>query len=594
MNRYRMIVGLAIAVGLSGVWLVASAPSASTGTQSLQPVTLLGTAVPTAASATSASDSPSVDVTAVRPSIERALPRQLRLGAASLAPLQVPTVKGTRVASIGRNARGFNALNHFDQRTANGGNQFSLEPPDQALAVGAGFVVESVNTVLRVFDAQGKPLTGVVDLNTFFGLAAQITRTTPPSFGPFLSDPKLYFDTATNRWFLTVLEIDVDPVTGAFGNHAATLIAVSATSDPTGQWFTYALDGTDDGTNGTPSHPGCPCFGDQPLIGADRNGFFVTTNEFSIAGSDFNGAQVYALSKTALEAGSPSQTAVHLGDLPLAEGPAYSLQPATSPSGDSEDAAGGTEYFLSALDFTGTLDNRIAVWALTNTGSLRGAKPDVALASLVLASETYGQPPAADQKAGPIPLGNLAGDPLAAIETNDDRLNQVVFADGKLFSGVNTVLTVNGEQRAGIAYFVVKPGAKGGLSGRVTSQGYLAASGNNVIFPSIGAGADGSAVMTFTLVGPDFFPSVGYWPLGEDTLRVAGVGKGPEDGFTGYPALAGGDGVARWGDYSAAVASGGRIWFAAEYIPASCASVACGTNRTTLANWGTFVGSVSQ
>jgi hypothetical protein len=48
--------------------------------------------------------------------------------------------------------RSFDGLNHRDQRTANGGNQFSIEPPDQGLCAGNGFVMESVNDVLRVYD----------------------------------------------------------------------------------------------------------------------------------------------------------------------------------------------------------------------------------------------------------------------------------------------------------------------------------------------------------------------------------------------------------------------------------------------------------
>lgn len=43
----------------------------------------------------------------------------------------------------------------------------------------------------------------------------------------------------------------------------------------------------------------------------------------------FNGAQIYALSKKELEAGTLG-TMVHIGNLPLAEGTAYSVQPATS------------------------------------------------------------------------------------------------------------------------------------------------------------------------------------------------------------------------------------------------------------------------
>jgi len=69
-------------------------------------------------------------------------------------------------------------LNFRQQRVANGGNQFSVEPPDQALCVGNGFVVEVVNTVLRVFDTSGNALSGVVDLNTFYGYAPAINRAT--------------------------------------------------------------------------------------------------------------------------------------------------------------------------------------------------------------------------------------------------------------------------------------------------------------------------------------------------------------------------------------------------------------------------------
>src|SRR6185369_11946946 len=63
----------------------------------------------------------------------------------------------------------FKGLNHRDQRLANGGNQFSIEPPDQGLCAGNGYILESVNDALRVFDTDGHALTGVIDLNTFYG-----------------------------------------------------------------------------------------------------------------------------------------------------------------------------------------------------------------------------------------------------------------------------------------------------------------------------------------------------------------------------------------------------------------------------------------
>ena len=79
-----------------------------------------------------------------------------------------------------------------DQRRANLGNQFSVEPPDQALCVGGNYVVESVNTVMRVFDkTTGAALTGVQDLNSFYGYPAQFDRTTGAQ-GPFITDPICY------------------------------------------------------------------------------------------------------------------------------------------------------------------------------------------------------------------------------------------------------------------------------------------------------------------------------------------------------------------------------------------------------------------
>ncbi len=499
----------------------------------------------------------------------------------------VPAVKGSPVTTNHNDASGFNALSHLDQRLAGTGaytnTQFSLEPPDQGLCVGGDYVVEAINTALAVYDKSGNLLAGPTALNQFFNLVPEINRTTGVR-GDFTSDPKCYYDTMTRRFFLTLLQIDP-----GLSIRSHTLIAVSATSNPTGSWRFFRFDTTDDGLFGTPSHPGCAtvgCFGDQPLIGADAYGFYITTNEFSNDGAAFNMAQVYALSKSALAAGLVPPAMVHFDNIPLAEGYSYTLQPATSPSASQYELdRGGTEYLLSALDFNGALDNRVALWALTNTRSLNRSSPNVSLASQVLASESYGQPGPAHQKAGPQPYGGTAL--LPQLNSNDDRMNQVVYAGGLLYSGVNTILTVGGVQQVGIAYFEVKPGwKKDALNGKVDQQGYVAVKGNDVIFPSIGVTSEGKALMAFTLTGADYYPSAAYLKLSEDRtpVHLIGVGAGPEDGFTGYNAD-GSQGTARWGDYSAAVASGGSIWFATEYIP--------GGPRTLFANWGTFIGSLN-
>jgi hypothetical protein len=528
------------------------------------------------------------------------------LSSARVPAAHVPTPAGQGVASSNLGASGFVGLSHRDQRLAGTGSyvdtQFSLEPPDQALCVGNGFVLESVNTALRVFDAAGDALTPPVALNQFFGLAPEVIRAASPVYGDFTSDPKCHFDADTGRFFLTLLQADVVPETGDFTGRTHVLIAVSATGDPTGLWYTYSLDTTNDGTFGTPKHPGCPCLGDQPLIGADANGFYISTNEFPFFQAGFNGAQVYATSKAKLASGVPGPAVlIDAGQIAAPDGGIwYTLQPATTPPGGAFAAtAGGTEYFMSALDFNGTLDNRIAVWALTNTSSLNDASPAIALTHVVVDSEVYGQPPDAQQRTGPLPLADalvgilgLPREKLELVAGNDDRMNQVVYAHGKLYGAVNTVVkTKNGPTRVGIAYFVVAPSVGGGgLAAAMSTQGYVAVNQQNAMYPAIGVNADGSGAMVFTLVGPDVYPSAAYIALGETgatgSVHIAGDGAAPEDGFTGYKAYGAEGRTARWGDYSAAaVAADGSVWLATEFIP--------GGPRTSLANWGTFVVNVT-
>jgi hypothetical protein len=160
-------------------------------------------------------------------------------------------------------------------------------------------------------------------------------------------------------------------------------------------------------------------------------------------------------------------------------------------------------------------------------------------------------------------------------------------------------LKVGGAEQQGIAWFGVEPRFDGpNLTGRVVRQGYVAVAGADVLFPSIGLDDEGNGVIAFSLSGAQYFPSAAYVDMvnGRDLpfVHVAGAGKDPEDGFSGYVAF-GGAGVARWGDYSAAVADGNRVWFAAEYIPKACSSTTSTTTppcRTVNADWGTFVSTV--
>src|SRR5919199_5503027 len=190
---------------------------------------------------------------------------------------------------------GFEGLNFYQQRYARGGNQFSVEPPDQAMCAGNGYVVEAVNDVLNVFsqstgasalpDNTATNIVGgfprdvnhAVDLNSFYGYAPAINRSTGVR-GPFVTDPSCLYDAATQRFFVVVLTLETRP-NGSFTGVNHLDLAVSQTSNPTGQWNIYRLDVTNDGSNPEPSNA-CPCLGDYPHIGADANGFYITTNAY--------------------------------------------------------------------------------------------------------------------------------------------------------------------------------------------------------------------------------------------------------------------------------------------------------------------------
>ena len=287
---------------------------------------------------------------------------------------------------------------------------------------------------------------------------------------------------------------------------------MNTTGDPTTPWTTYRIDTTDLG------NPGCPCFGDQPLLGIDQDNIYVSTNEFSILGPQFNGAQIYAISKSELVALAKSVHFVHFGNLRIGGAIAASVQPAISFG--TPDA----EYFMNSLDPNGTFDNRIGVWAMTNRQAVsQGGTPT--LSHLVITSEPYAVPPPAVQKGS-----------TSTLDSGDDRMQQVQYINGQLWGELGTAVTIPNDntERAGAAWFEVNPHLSGQTIGSaaVTKQGYVTSKGNYLIYPAIQASPRGTAAMIMTLTGKGFYPSVVYTVLqsGQSTfgpLQLAASGTGP-------------------------------------------------------------------
>ncbi len=546
----------------------------------------------------------------------------------------------------------FDGLNFRQQRVANRGNQFSVEPPDQGLCVGNGFVMESVNDVVNVYDAAGQQLLGVTDLNSFYGYPPAIKRGSPNKFGPSLTDPTCLFDTATQRWFHVVLTLDRISV-GSDGlsfsqnmtgrNHLD--IAVSNSSNPLGTWTIYRVPVQDDGTEGTPNHACAPgstqpptrthpraCLGDYPHIGADANGFYITTNEFNFFANGFHAAQIYAFSKNDLVNLAAAVTLFQFDTAatPAAGLPGFGLSPASSAASFVSDN-GGTEYLISSFAvFHAGLDNRLALWSLTNTQALNwGGAPS--LTNAIVGVEAYANPPARVNQPGSgtndstkkWPLGQcinntpcntfLNGLPgvaqnIGKIAANDSRMAQVMYANGKLWTALTTGIATTNDPtvRAGIAFFVLLP--QGTSKAKVVQQGYVAMDFGSLVFPTAAATESGRGVISFTLTGNNDFPSVGYVPLdalvGAGDVRIVQAGAGLADSFTEYPFEIGGSTRSRWGDYGAAVVDGDSIWFATEYVAQSCDLAtyeagfgsnfgSCAGTRASLGNWATRITKVT-
>jgi hypothetical protein len=442
----------------------------------------------------------------------------------------------------------FNGVSSRDSGATNFGQEF--EPPDQGLCVGNGFVVEMVNSAYTVYRPNGSVVAGPFNVNGPFD----------EGLTQFTSDPRCYYDPATNTWFATLLFINAE------SNASSLDVAVNTSGDPTTVWTTYKIDTTGLGGKTGPRHPGCPCFGDQPTLGIDGANLYVTTNEFSIVGEQFNGAQIYAIAKKDLVALSPTLHFAHFANLSIGGSVANSVQPALSAGTPS------AELFLSSLDPTGTFDQRVGVWAMTK-GALvaKGGTPK--LSSLVLPSEAYGVPPKAEQRGAP-----------SLIDAGDDRMQQAQFTGSSVWGELDTAVTIPGDStpRAGAAWFQVEPTVAGGVikSAKIKRQGYVAVLGNYTLYPAIAVSPSGTAAMVMTASGKSRFPSAAF-----ATLAPTATSFGPvtiaAPGSTNYD-----PGAERWGDYSWAVTdpTGTSAWLATEYVPPKSSQTTDGVR-----DWGTRV-----
>jgi hypothetical protein len=421
-------------------------------------------------------------------------------------------------------------------------------------------VGEFVNNAFAIYDPNGVQLLKTIAAYKLFK---------QPSTA-FMSDPRCYFDQATQRWFLTEFVV---------GNTSGTVpstqfIDVSDTSDPMGSWSVWAINTTDKG------RPNCPCFGDFDQLGVDNNGVYIATNEFGVA-AGYNGVIIYAVSKQLLEQFRNTGIKPTLFRYRVTAdqfGQPYHISPASSPPGAR--FAPETEYFVESNSDSFS-DDHLLVYGMQETSLLAQPAPPL-LVNTRVTTQSYSFPPNGQQKAGPIPLGDANQDSEGTLQADFNAIQEVTYNNGHLLAEASTA---SKDGNVGAAWFELVPHNNGG-SAHVAHQGVVSVAGQSLLYPVIAVNSAGAGYMGFTLTGPNYFPSAAYQtftttgPSGP--VRIAAAGAVPEDSFTCYAAFVGPFyGGCRWGDYSMGVAMGSDVFLATEYVPPS--------SRDILTNWGTFV-----
>jgi len=457
-------------------------------------------------------------------------------------------------------AVGVKGLNAFETANLYGGE--IVEPADQGLCAGNGYVIETNNLgEILIFNPALGLLSAPISLDTLMGLT-----TLGWSSGGDVSC--LYDYNHGGHWFFTEFvsptsEASGGIFAGCFAGVANTCyegIAVSVGSNPFGHYNLYLLN-----ANYNPAEPGYPYeLNDFAKIATTQDAFLVFYDEFPLYCGGFglgcfNGAQEFAFDKKAMELGLP--TTLHsgmpnpkfnvaienMGLFPTPDGTCpgthgatcwYQVIPAQSPDPTQFDNShGGSGFMLAALDFFGAGDNRIAIFdwtGLSHLDSLKcGSCSGIMFGGQLFSGveSYYNLGFVAPQKAGRIPLGDacvanglnttnvsVVSCPEGGIATNGDGFTQVSLAGGQVWGAISTAIlqSYNSgvgcpclEPHMGAAYWVIgtDPFDSTGWF-TLTNQQYVTAMHEDLEFPAIAAegswsqdGGNLGAIITFTLSG---------------------------------------------------------------------------------------------
>ena len=387
------------------------------------------------------------------------------------------------------------------------------EPPSMQVAAGPNNVVELTNIVGRIFDKSGNDLSDF-NLNTFFGVATDI----------FSSDPRIEYDTLSQRWFISFLTFDTTDITTA--HNGFWNLAVSIDSNPLDGFNVYQVETLGD-------------FPDQPPLGFNDDKVVTGGNSFSCNpdcnDGPYEGNEFLVWNKSELLAGAASIDTDY--NPPDEDSSDFPIIPAKSRTSTS------TLWMVSACVNTySECNDMLNLWSVTGVPGVDGGSTAT---PSTLAIAEIDPPPVAPQK------GNSSN----PIDTGDGRLLDAAFRDGLLWASGNASCTPSSDTiaRSCLQYIEVL------TSGASPSVGRDFAFGTKSFYdyyPSIDLDSADDLITSFTQSSGTEFPSAYVdGRLATEVNNVLGTPVVIEAGSASYSSPnpeSDNSNAFPWGDYSGA------------------------------------------
>lgn len=417
------------------------------------------------------------------------------------------------------------------------------QPPDMAVAASNQWVLQHVNTSVAVYSTSGAIQPGwPKNSQQFFGVSNPLPAGCDPA-GPFLSDPRAFYDPNTGRFWTAMLQVE-----NAFGIAPACnflsgyWIAVSQTSDPNGSWNVYFFD----------MALGNPNAADYTQLGFDEKNIYFSGNMFPISTGNFY-AQIMAANKTKMENGQ-SVTAYGFNNLtsPSDGSIVDTVQPVATEANSNTPADIGLFVDTTNGNCISNTCEGVNVFGIHNPGT-----KSQSLNTVFVPTTSYAFAPNADQPSC-----------TQCVETIDLRITGTpVYHNGLISFSIDTGVANNsGVDVPGIFWGQVQPQVTNGVltGASIYQSGYFAFAGDqDASFGAFMADNNGNLIMVYDTMSSTLFPSIAYtgrratFPLGQFHDAGNFLHKGVTSTLD-----------SRWGDYEATSFNGissDDIWIASQY-----------------------------